>query len=65
MVDLKTRFLNAYDNVPINLRKQLIVIIKVDGEEKPLSWDVAYLEVKGDTSLGKEILEKLSVMKVI
>ena len=57
----KERFLKVYSNLPINLRKEIISVI----DEKPVSWDVAYLEVKSDTKLGQKILKKLSELNII
>ena len=57
----KERFFKVYANIPINLRKEVILVI----DEKPISWDVAYLEIKGNTVIGQKILKKLSELKII
>ena len=57
----KERFFKVYANIPINLRKEIILVI----DEKPISWDVAYLEIKGNTVIGQKILKKLSELKII
>lgn len=49
------RFIKVYSNLPINVRKEIIVII--DGE--PISWQVAHNEIKHNTKLGDRILAKL------
>jgi len=61
MVDSRTKFLNIYSNLPLNIRKDIIVVLDMD----PITWNVAYLEVKGDTEKGKEILKKLEQLKII
>jgi len=55
------RFLKIYSNLPINLRKETIIVI----DKQPISWEVAFLEVKSDTELGKKILKILSNLKII
>ncbi len=57
----KERFFKVYANIPINLRKEIILLI----DEKPISWDVAYLEIKGDTAIGQKILNSLLKLDII
>jgi len=40
-MSLKERFLKIYSNIPLKLRKEIILVI--DGE--PITWNVAYIEV--------------------
>ncbi len=61
MENLKTKFLNVYSNLPLNIRKEVIVVL----DEQPISWNVAYLEISGDTELGKKILKKLEELKIL
>ncbi len=58
---LKEKFLQAYANLPLATRHEIILIL--DGQ--PITWEVAYLEVKNDTETGKKILEKLEELKII
>ena len=60
--DKKTRFLEIYANLPINLRDEIILVLEKNG---PVTWNVAYFEVKNDTKLGEEILSKLDELKII
>lgn len=60
-MDAKERFFKVYANLPINLREEVIIVIK----DEPISWRVAYLEISNDTKLGKIILEKLDALEVI
>lgn len=55
------RFMKAYSNIPINLRKEIILVIN----DQPISWNVAYLEIKNDTPLGKKIIQKLLELEII
>lgn len=59
---LKERFLKIYADLPINLRGEIILVLLGKG---PITWNIAYLEVKGDTNLSKEILEKLAALNII
>lgn len=59
---LKERFLKIYADLPINLRGEIILVLLDKG---PITWNIAYLEVKSDTNLSKEILEKLAALNII
>lgn len=59
---LKTRFLKVYSNLSINLRKEVILVIKEHG---PITWDVAYTEVENNTELSEKILKDLSNLEII
>ena len=48
-------FLKIYSNLPIKTREEVIVVVA----GKPITWNVAYTEVKNNTFLGKEIFKKL------
>ncbi|MBL7150803.1 hypothetical protein ISS86_02645 [Candidatus Microgenomates bacterium] len=54
-------FFKVYANLPLNLRSEIILVI----DDEPITWRVAYLEIKGKTKLGKQILEKLEALKFI
>jgi len=60
-MNTKERFFKVYANLPINVRKEIIVVI----DNEPISWQVAYLEISNDTKLSKIILEKLDALEVI
>lgn len=53
--DKKAKFMKVYSDLPINIRREVISIIK--GE--PISWNVAFLEIKNETELGEKILNNL------
>ncbi len=57
----KERFLKIYYNLPLPVREE--VILDFDG--KPISWNVAYVEVKNRTEVGEIILKKLEELKII
>jgi len=55
------KFLKVYANLPLNLRKEIILVI---GDE-PITWNVAYKEASGKTKLGEQILKKLAALQII
>lgn len=59
---LRESFLKTYANTPINLRDDIILVLKNSG---PISWYIAYLEIKNNTDISKEILEGLRQLKLI
>jgi len=59
--NIRGRFLRAYANLPLNTRKEIVLVL----EERPITWDVAYLEVKNNTLQSEKILEKLEELKLI
>lgn len=54
-MDYKERFYKVYNNLPLGIRDETILVIK--GE--PVSWKIVKLEVDNDTPLSREMLEKL------
>lgn len=61
MEDEKAKFLKIFGNIPENLRGDIIAVI----EEKPYTWNVAYIEIRNDTELGKKILKALKELEII
>jgi len=60
-MDSKSQFFKVYANLPLNLRGEIILVIN----NEPITWKVAYLEVSGNTKIGKKILEKLEALEFI
>lgn len=60
--DKKIRFIKTFSNLPLNVRNEIIYVFPDKG---PITWNVAYLEISNDTSLGKEILNKLDGLEII
>lgn len=60
-MELKTKFLQVYANLPLNQRSGIIVVI----DNEPLTWSAARIEVENDTEKGKEILEKLAKLEIL
>ena len=57
----RENFLKVYANIPLNLRDEIILVF----ESRPLTWNVAYLEVKANTDTGTKILKELKELKLI
>lgn len=54
-------FFKIYSNIPLEERNNAIVVIK----NKPISWNLAYQEIKNKTKLGQEILKILKRLDII
>lgn len=61
---MKDKFFKFYANLPLNLRRDIVLDL---GQENggPITWEVAYREIDGDTERGKIILQKLIELKFI
>ena len=60
-MEKREKFLKIYANLPLPIREEIILSI----EGKPLTWNVAYIEILNETPLSKEILEKLEKIGII
>lgn len=61
METLRENFLKVYANMPLSLRDDIILVF----ESKPITWNVAYLEVKANTDIGAKILKELKELNLI
>ena len=59
------RFMKTYTNLPLGVREEVILVVKINGQDKPITWDVAYIEIKGKTELGKKVLKSLIKLDII
>lgn len=57
----KERFLKIYSNLPLGVRKEIILVV----DDKPITWNAAYIEVSENTKLCREILVKLESLGII
>jgi len=55
------RFFRVYSNLPLNEREKAIVII----DNKPISWNLAYEEIKNKTERGAKILKTLKELNFV
>lgn len=60
--ELRQKFLKIYYNLPISTREETILDLEDKG---PITWNVAYIEIKDSTELGEFILEKLINLEII
>ena len=58
---LKAKFLKLLATVPIPLRDEIIGIV----DEKPVSWNVAYGEIKQDTENAENLLQHFKNIELI
>ena len=58
---IREKFLKIYYNLPLKIREEVIL----DIEDKPITWNVAYIEIKNKTGVGEIILEKLTELEII
>lgn len=58
----KDRFLNVYNNLPLNLRNEVVLVLP---PQEPITWRVAYFEINNETKLGEQILSKLIELGII
>ena len=61
----RENFIKAYVNIPMNARKEIILVLEEGGVKEPITWQVAYLEIKNNTPRSEKILEKLEGLKII
>jgi hypothetical protein len=59
---LKEDFLRTYINIPLALRDDVVLVLE---DKRPISWNVAFFEIKNDTELSKSILIELKKMELI
>ena len=57
----KEDFFNVYSSIPLKERKNTVVVI--DGQ--PISWILAFQEIKNNTLQGKKILKILNDLEII
>lgn len=61
IMEIKEQFFKIYSGVPIAERSQVVVVIK----EEPISWHLAYQEIKNNTERGKKILKMLKALGIL
>ena len=68
--NLREKFLRAYANLPLNARREIILVLEEKNErediiKQPITWEVAYFEIRNNTSRSEKILDKLNELKLI
>lgn len=54
-------FFKVYSEVPLDERKLVVIVL----EKEPISWSLAYKEIKNNTERGKKILKILKDLEII
>lgn len=62
MNEKKVKFNQVYADLPLGLRRDIVVVLDVEG---PMTWNSAFVEVYNETEVGEKILNKLSDMGII
>ncbi len=62
MEEERVKLEKIFSNLPEKVRKEDIIVVI---DDKPYTWNVAYLEVKNKSELGEKILKKLKDMEII
>jgi len=60
-VGVRERFLKIYADLPLILRKEIILVI----DDEPITWNVANIEVSNNTEKSRKILKRLEELKII
>ncbi len=60
-MELQSKFLQIYANLPLNQRTEIVVVV----DNEPFTWNAARIEIENNTDKGKEILEKLVTLGII
>ncbi len=61
-MDKKAQFYKTYANIPLGLRNEIVVVI---GDNEPLSWNAAKIEIDNNTDKVTEILDKLDRVELL
>ena len=61
MTNIKEEFFKIYSSLPIEERNKAVVVIN----NEPISWNLAYKEIKNDTERGQVILKTLKALDII
>lgn len=54
-------FFTVYANLPIEERDKVVIVI----DDEPISWNIAYQEIKNKTKRGEKILNTLRKLEII
>jgi hypothetical protein len=61
----REKFLRTFANIPMNLRTEIILVLEENKIKQPITWEVAYFEIKNNTERSEKILEKLAELNLI
>ena len=58
---LRENFFRAYANLPFSVLDEIVTVV----DDKPVTWRVAYFEVKNNTDKAEQILNGLAKIGII
>lgn len=61
MDEKKTKFYQSYANLPLGLRSEICIVI----DNEPITWNIAKLEIDGNTTKGMQIIQKLFDLSIL
>jgi len=61
MLKGKEDFFKVYSNIPLEERKNVVAVV----DDQPISWALAYQEIKNETEMGEKILKILKELGII
>ena len=61
MINLKTRFLRTFADLPLGMRDSVAVVV----DDNPISWNVLKIEVDNNTKFSNRALKILDELKFL
>jgi len=58
----REKFIKVYANLPVKVREEIIYVTE---DQKPITWNVAYIEVQNNTKLAEALLRDLERLQII
>ena len=58
----REKFLKIYANLPLGIRQEIIWVLE---DDRPIAWNVAFVEIEANTALSESILDKLEKLQII
>jgi len=62
MEEVRIKFMKIFNNLPEKVRMEDIIVVI---DEKPYTWNSAFIEVKNETELGQRILKRLVSLEIL
>ena len=60
-----SRFMEVYASLPFAERANPVLVLTISERDEPVSWNMAYRELKQNSELGNRIGKKLVELKII
>jgi len=60
-MEKKEEFFKVYSSLPLEEREKVVIVIK----NEPISWNLAYQEIKNETGRGHKILKTLKELGIL